>query len=246
VGAFLVASAAAAVFTVALSSGHRPSESYVVANRTLAAGTVVSPGDTTLEAMSIPIGSRSSTFQQTSLLTGRSLVVPVQPGELIQATMLSPASSNPALRPVSVAVDPVSLAGLRAGDPVDVLGVPSAAIGGGSTSAPGEAGGSAPPTVDVVARGASLIAVDASGSPAVGSGTSALVILGVSDLTQVEAVVAASHSGTIALVRAEPSDGSGAGSGTGSATSAGGGTSAGRSSPAGSGPHPTSPHASPG
>ena len=60
-------------------------------------------------------------------LVGRALAVPLQPGELVEATMLAPASGQPPLRPVSVSVDPVSVTNLVPGQPVDVLAIAGAA-----------------------------------------------------------------------------------------------------------------------
>jgi hypothetical protein len=160
---------------------------------------VIAPGDTTLAPAQLPAGSSRSAFSDLSSLVGRTLVTGVGSGELIQSSMLSSAGTTPPLRPVSVAVDPSSVVGLAPGDPVDVLAVGS---GGGSGA------------VTVVARGASLIAIDSSQAATIGSTSATLVTLGVGNLSEVEALVGASHSGVIALVRSEPSDGVGAGPGS--------------------------------
>jgi Flp pilus assembly protein CpaB len=128
------------------------------------------------------------------------LSVTVGPGELIQSSMLSLAGGSSGLRPVSVTVDANSLSGLAPGDSVDVLA--TASNPDGSTQ------------VSVVMRGASLISVSQPSSNLLSGSTSGpLVTLGVGNLAEVEAVVAAAHGGTLELVEAEPSDGVGAGPG---------------------------------
>lgn len=202
VGAFLIAAAAVVVFTAALSgsSGAHP---VVVAARALPAGTIIGPGDTATESLKLPSGTRSVVFSQPAVVVGRALAVGTEPGEIIEPSMLTPAG-GPALRPVSVAVDPDSLAGLATGESVDVLATPSA-----SSGSPGGA-----PALTVVVRGAALFAVDRGGSGLLPTSSSAAVAtLGVGDLAEAEAIVEAAHSGTITLVQAEPSDGEGLGPG---------------------------------
>jgi Flp pilus assembly protein CpaB len=200
-GGFLVAAAAAVTFVTALGGHGHTGSAYAVAVRALAPGEIIAPGDTTLAPIRLPAGSSGDAFASPPALVGRTLVSRVAPGELIQASMLAPVGSNPALRPVSVAVDPVSASGLAPGDSVDVLAVPD----GGST--PGTAGDA----VSVVVRGASLIALGSPGGSSVGSTSTTVATLGVSGLPEIEAIVGASHSGVVSLVRAEPSDGVGAG-----------------------------------
>jgi hypothetical protein len=113
--------------------------------------------------------------------------------------MLVPVRQEPVLRPVSLAVDPVSLAGLSAGQLVDVL----MTQGTGSTAG-----------VTVVVRGATLLDVVTSNSSVLAPGSSGQATIGVSSLSEVEDVVAAAHTGTVTVVAAEPSDGTGPGPGS--------------------------------
>jgi Flp pilus assembly protein CpaB len=206
------------VFAGALASTRGRSAGYVVASRPLAAGTVVGPGDTAVLTFSLPDASRALAFRDGSALIGRTLAVPVSAGELIEAGMLAPAGGRPDSRPVSVNVDTTSLAGLQAGDPVDVLGVASTSpasatvSGAGGASAPG--GGVTAPAggVTVIVRNAALLSVSRGGSAlAPASSTSTVVTLGVANLAEAEMLVQAEHSGTVELVRAEPADGTGPG-----------------------------------
>ena len=162
---------------------------------------MIAPGDTSTAPIQLPGSSATTAFRDPSSLVGRTLLADATPGELIQTSMLAPEGTSPGLRPVSVSVDPGSVADLVPGDSVDVLAIPS------SSSETGAVTG----TVGVVARGASLIAIDASGGSSIGSSEATLVTLGVGNLSEVEALVGASHSGVVALVKAEPSDGRGAG-----------------------------------
>lgn len=125
----------------------------------------------------------------------------MEPGELIQTSMLVPAGGGATLRPVSVAVDPVSLTGLLLGAPVDVLETPTSS-GAGSTGSAG---------VTVVVRGATLLEMNHPSSSLIAPSDTSDVTIGVSTLSEVESVVAAGHAGTITLVAAERSDGVGPG-----------------------------------
>lgn len=218
-GGLLIAAAAVVVFAGVVATGRGGSASYVVAAQALAAGTVIAPGDTATGTFRLPAATRVQAFADTGTVIGRALAVAVRPGELIQSSMLDPAGGGTGLRPVSVAVDTTSLAALRSGDSVDVLAAPS---GSGSAGGAGSAGtgpsgssGSASgpgPGITVVLRGAALLSVESAGStlaPVSGSGT--VVTLGVESLEEAEMVVQAAHSGTVILVRAEPSDGVGPG-----------------------------------
>jgi Flp pilus assembly protein CpaB len=201
VGGFLVAVAAVIVFAASLAGASKPGQSWVVTARPLAAGTVLGPSDITAMTMRLSAATAALAFRQSALVEGRVLTVGLPAGELIQVPLLVPSRQQPALRPVSVAVDPVSLAGLVPGQPVDVL----ATAGSGGSS-----GGGAPP-IAVVVRGATLIDVARSSANLLSPGAAGEVTLGVATLAEVEAIVQAAHSATITLVAAEPSDGAGAG-----------------------------------
>jgi SAF domain len=198
IGGFLVAVAAVVVFAAALTRSSSPGQSWLVASRPLAAGTVLGPGDLTTATMRLPGSTATLAFRQASAIEGRSLAVALQSGELIQGSMLVAPNEAPALRPVSVAVNPVSLANLSPGQLVDVL----ASQGSGTDT-----------TVTVVARGATLIDMVTSGSALLAPGGTGQVTIGVGSLAEVEAVIEASQSGTVSLVAAEQSDGVGPGRG---------------------------------
>ena len=199
VGAFLVAVAAVVVFSVSLAGASKRGQSWVVAARPLPAGSILVPSDLTASTMRLSGSSAALAFRQPEAVEGRALAVALPKGALLENPELVPSGSAPALRPVSVAVDPVSLAALSPGEPVDVL----ATQGSGSSVA-----------VEVVVRGATLVALAPPGSGPLATGGSGQVTIGVASLAEVEAIVRASHAGTIGLIAAEPSDGVGAGPGT--------------------------------
>jgi Flp pilus assembly protein CpaB len=207
VGGFLVAAAAVMVFAAVADTAQRHGQAVVVAARDLPAGTVIGPGDTMIESMTLAAATKAVSFHEQAVVVGRTLAVAAVPGELLQQSMLTP-PGGPPVRPVSVAVDPDSLAGLVAGNAVDVLATPSSS----ASASLGSGSGSGSPVVTVVMRGATLLAVNRGGSSLLpGSTSAAVATLGVSDLAEAEAVIEAAHSGTVTLVQAEPSDGVGPG-----------------------------------
>jgi SAF domain len=223
VGGFLVAVAAVVVFAAALAAAGGDTRSYVVAAHALPAGTVIGPGDTTTARMGLNTANRASAFTDAGRLVGRGLTIAVQPGELIESSMVAtPAGAN--RRPVSIPVDASSLAALAAGESVDVLSTSSAsgasasgasASGASGSGASGSGASNASAGITVVMRGATLWSVERAGggllSPATGS--TVVVTLGVSDLAEAEQLVNAAHTGTVELVQATPDDGAGLGPG---------------------------------
>lgn len=208
-GGLLVAAAAVIVFATALSAAGGTQAGYVVAARPLPAGTVIGPGDTETARLGLRGATAAASFRQAGPVIGRTLQVPVQPGQLIESSMLG-GTPGAGLRPVSIPVDTDSLAALDPGQLVDVLSTPSASAGTGAVAAP---------PVTLVMRGATLLSVGRSDSGLLSGGTGGTVVVtvGVSDLGEAEQLVQAAHAGTVELVRAEPSDGSGPGSGNPSA-----------------------------
>lgn len=217
-GALIIAAAVVVVFAFATGSAGATGHPYVVAARPLPAGSIIGPGDTTTERMTLPAGPARAGFGQSAVVMGRTLAVAVSPGELIENSMLAPAGSGPTLRPVSVPVETTSLGDLSAGAEVDVLSVPSAS---NATAT----GGGGPAPVTIILRGATLLAVDRPGSGLISQAASTTeTTLGVSDLAEAEAVIQASQGGEVVLIQAEPSDGTGQGPGGPTGQGPGGGT----------------------
>ena len=205
VGGLLIALAAVAVFAAALRGTNQDNNaSFVVAARTLQAGSVIEPADLTTTSMRLPRDVSAGAYTSVAALAGRTLAVGMARGQLLETPMLVPAGGTQAVRPVTVPVDASALGGLYAGEPVDVL-----QTGGADASA----------TVTVVLRGATLLALSRPGSNLFSGPSTASVTLGVSSLQEVEAVVAAAHAGSLTIVAAAPEDGVGPGAGdTGGST----------------------------
>lgn len=211
VGGLLIAAAAVAVAAAALSGAKQGGEGgFVVAVHPLQAGTLIEPDDLTTVTVRVPRAAGKSMFGSPAALAGRTLAVPVVGGELLQSSMLVPAGQSPPMRPVTIAADPATLAGLYAGEPVDVLQTT-----GADTST----------AVTVVLRGAVLFGVSRPNSSLLSGPSAATVTLGVGSLGEVESVVAAAHAGTLTIVAASPQDGvgPGPGAGTGQSTASTGG-----------------------
>jgi len=194
-----MATAAVVVFAVALRGTNQgDTATFVVASHPLQAGAVIEPGDLTTASLRMPYLVAAVAFGSPTPLLGRTLAVPATRGELLEASMLVPSGQAADLRPVTVAADPASLAGLYAGEPVDVLQT---------------TGTDASTAVTVVVRGATLISLSQPGSGVLSANSTGSVTLGVASLAEVEAVVAAAHSGTLTIVMATPADGVGPGPG---------------------------------
>lgn len=203
-GGLLIALAAVAVFAAALQGTKQDNTgSFVIASQSLQAGSVVEPADLTTISMRVPRSVSAGAYTSIAALVGRTLAIGIPRGQLIESSMLVPTGEAQVARPVTVPVDASALGGLYSGEPVDVL-----QTGGTDPSA----------TVTVVVRGATLLALSRPGSNLFSGPSTASVTLGVSSLQEVEAVVAAAHSGSLTIVAAAPEDGVGPGAGDSSGT----------------------------
>jgi Flp pilus assembly protein CpaB len=195
-GGFLVAAAATLVLTAWLAATARRTERWVVARHDLAAGAQLQAGDLTTESLTLPNGpTAANAFRATAALDGRVLAAPVLGGELVQSSALVPLGSQPSLRPVTVSLQGPAF-DLTPGHPADVL----VTEGDGSGAA-----------TSVVVRGAEVLGLTGPGSSLVASSSGDDVTLGVADLAEVEAIVHAARTGSVTVVVAEPSDGTGLG-----------------------------------
>lgn len=197
-GGFLVAAAALVVFAAVLAgTGAGTAHNFVVASRSLQAGSVIEPGDLSMKSMRLPSGVAAFAFKDPGRVVGRTLAITISQGELLETSSLI-AGTTSQLRPVTIPVDQASLVSLFAGEPVDVL------------EATGSSGSA---SITVVLRGVTLLAVSRGSSGLLSNPSASAVTLGVPTLDEVETVLAASHAGTLTLVAAEPSDGVGPGPG---------------------------------
>jgi Flp pilus assembly protein CpaB len=125
VGGFLVALAAVLLFAAYTSATGRPRQRYVVAARPLTPGIRLQPSDLTTVALDLPdAGVRRQVFTDEATLVGASVVAPIAPGALIEASAVVGRAGAPGTREVSLSVDRArAVAGtLKAGEFVDILG----------------------------------------------------------------------------------------------------------------------------
>jgi Flp pilus assembly protein CpaB len=207
-GGFLVAAAAVLVLTAWLGAGRSSHQRWVVATRPLAAGARITPTDLGTESLSLPARPTGAlAFHSPSALTGRVLAAPLLAGELVQQGALVPAGAQPALRPVTVSLDAPDALDLSTGTRVDVLVTDGSDPGSATT---------------VVVRGATVLDVSSAGSSLISSSGGATVTIGVTSLAEVEAVVHADHTGSVSVVVAQRSDGTGLGAPTKTTPGSGG------------------------
>jgi Flp pilus assembly protein CpaB len=213
-GGFFVAVAVVVVFAAWLAGTGHSGRAWVVATRNLPAGARLQAGDIGTATMTLPAsGAARLAFPDPSQAVGRVLAAPLQAGELLQAGDLLPAgTARPALRPVTVAVQPTDLTGLDVGAPVDVL-----VTDGSDPSSP----------TSVVAAGARVLAVGRPSAGLVAGSAGGQLTLGVSSLAQVTAIVHAAHTGTLSVVVGGTGDTATPGAGMSAGASAAGGSTAG-------------------
>lgn len=234
-GAFLMTAAAVAVFGAWSAASRTTGRTWVVAARSLPAGTRLTTGDLRTETFPLPGGATAQdAFSQAGVLVGRTLAAPLAPGELLQTTELVRRGGNPTFRPVTVTVSPADSQDLALGRLVDVL----VTEGTGSSA-----------STAVVVRGAVVLSVSTGSTNALSGSDQVPVTVGVRSFAEVAALVEAQQAGTLSAVIGEPADGQGlgpgrllpahggsGGGGSGSAGgSGGGGTGVGGSGVGGSG-----------
>jgi Flp pilus assembly protein CpaB len=195
VGALLIAVAAVVVFGAWLSARGSDGRPWVVAAAPLSAGTTLTAADLTEASMTLSGAAGAQAFADAGPLLGRVLAAPVAAGGLVQSGDLVPGGQQPLLRPVTVTDSTSDVADLQIGTAVDVL----VTVGDDSGA-----------RTALVVRGAQVISLTRATST-LGDDDQATVTLGVRSLAEVEAVVEAGRQGTLAVVVAEPSDGTGLG-----------------------------------
>jgi hypothetical protein len=119
------------------------------------------------------------------------VIAPVASGELVQTSGLLSRDGAPAgTRQVNLTVDPAQVNGIQVGEPVDVF-VTDGTAGGARTT--------------MVVEQAPVVRLTG-GRSAVSGGTSVVVTLALSSADDVKAVVHASRTGQITLVRSAGAD----------------------------------------
>ena len=124
-GAFLIAAATVGIFSAYVSATRRPRQWYVVASRSIPAGTRLTTADLRLVALDLPDPAvRNVVFGSTTALIGASVLAPITAGALIESSAVVGRGGEPGTREVSISIDRSrAVAGtLKPGEYVDLLG----------------------------------------------------------------------------------------------------------------------------
>lgn len=190
VGALLVASAAVAVFAAYLSATAAPTTRYLVADTTIAPGTVVEDRSAALELfaaapidLAAPVDRRVVSVDRLDELAGRVILVAMERGDLLQHSALQDVGGLDDTQVMSFAVPTAdAVAGtLVPGERVDVL---ATYPGSGSSY------------TSFVVRGVPLVGIDTGGS-----GGSVVLTVGVSALEDVQALGHAVNTASVFVTR---------------------------------------------
>ena len=189
IGGFLIAAAAVITFGAYTGATRPARQLYVVAARQLAPGTRIDAADLRVAALDLPDPAvRHEVFGSVSELVGATVLAPIAPGSLIEASEVVGRRGAPGTREISVSVDRSRAVGgtLKPGEFVDVLST----FGQGAASS----------TVVMVPH-VEVLDVTAAGAGSVGSSTGEVIVLAVPDGTTAEAVADADAATQLTLVR---------------------------------------------
>jgi Flp pilus assembly protein CpaB len=122
VGGLLVAAAAVGLFSVASKAGSHPGHAYVVAARSLAAGTRLQAQDVATEDMALSPAARARAFDDPGVLVGATVLTSLEPGELVQASAVVAKAGEAGSREMSFTVERGHLSpAINAGETIDVV-----------------------------------------------------------------------------------------------------------------------------
>ena len=187
VGGLLVAVSAVGLFAAASSSGERPRRSYVVARHELPAGTRLQASDLELAAMELAPALRARSFSSAQPLVGATLVSPLGPGELVQASAVVSRKGEATSRELSFTLERGRVGtGIKQGERADLL----ATYGTGNDA-----------YTTVVVRQALLVSIERQRTSS-GDNGPATVTVAVDDPADALALAHAVQLGKITLVRA--------------------------------------------
>jgi len=187
VGGLLVAAAAVGLFSASTGAGQGSRRPYVVANRPLAPGSRIEAADLGVQQLHLspPLAARA--FAERDPLVGATVVAPVAPGELVQASAVVARRSGPASRELSFTVEPGRVgAALRDGERVDLLATYGSATDGFTA---------------VIVRQALLVSLEDSRG-ALGDGSPVTVTVALDEAADTLALAHAVQVGKVTVVRA--------------------------------------------
>jgi Flp pilus assembly protein CpaB len=192
-GGLLVAAAAVGLFSASSRAGEAARQHYVVAGRSLAPGARIEASDLAVQRLHLPPPVAARAFADRQLLVGATVLAPLAPGELVQASSVVAGRGVPATRELSFTIEPGRVSGgLRRGERVDLL----ATYGSGSDG-----------FTAVIVRQALLVSLEAPAG-SLGGGSPAMVTVALDDTADVLALAHAVQVGKVTVVRATGAAGS--------------------------------------
>jgi hypothetical protein len=186
-GGLLVAAAAVGLFSASTGAGRGSRHPYVVASRPLAPGARIEPSDLAVQHLHLspPVAGRA--FADRDRLVGATVLAPLAPGELVQASAVVTRGGGPATRELSFTVEPGRLGPtLRQGERVDLLATYGSATDGFTA---------------VVVRQALLVSLEAP-TGSLGGGSPVTVTVAIEDASDALALAHAVQVGKVTVVRA--------------------------------------------
>ena len=182
-----MAAAVVGLFWASTHAGAGPKQSYVVARHAIAPGTRLSAGELVRLPLDLPPSLAGRAFHDPNTLAGATVIAPVAPGELIQASAVVAKTSGPSSREITFAVPRATLsASLEEGERIDVV----ATYGSGSDA-----------FSTVVLRQAQVVGIDR-GASRVGDQGDAAITVAVDDATDAVALAHAVQLAKLTVVRA--------------------------------------------
>jgi hypothetical protein len=194
-GGLLVAAAAVGLYAAYAGAHHGPRHSYVVARRSIAAGTKIESADLALEAIDLPSGVSANAFDNVGVLVGATTVTKLEPGEMLQPSAVVAKAGDTQTRELSFPVERGHLSpSLEEGERVDLV----ATFGNGNDA-----------FTTVVLRNAQVVSIDR-GKSSLGDAGGAVIAVSVDDEADEVAAAHAIEQGKLTVVRATgaaPADG---------------------------------------
>lgn len=187
VGGLLVAASAVGLFALSTRAQAGPRQAYVVVRHAMAPGARLSPSDLSRLPLDLPPVLAQRAFRDVRTLVGATVVAPLSPGELVQASAVVAKPSGPASREITFAVARATLAGgLERGERVDVVATYGSGVDAFST---------------VVLRQALVVGLDR-GRDRVAGGNEAAITVAVDDPDDALALAHAVQLAKLTVVRA--------------------------------------------
>ncbi|MCA1847251.1 MAG: SAF domain-containing protein [Actinobacteria bacterium] len=121
-GGLLVAAAVVGLFWASTRAGSVPKQTFVVARHAIAPGTRLTTSDLARLALDLPPSLAGRAFHDPRALAGATVIAPLAPGELIQASAVVAKPSAPASREITFAVPRATLgSNLEEGERIDIV-----------------------------------------------------------------------------------------------------------------------------